>query len=75
MINTIGSSANMAYLLCHWWPFLRSRSTVASNASITVLPDGRTAVAYVAWDGTADQIVLKVGEEMRRVTAFPCAIT
>jgi hypothetical protein len=40
-------------------------------ASVAVLPDGRAAVAYVAWDGTADVVRVRSGDEIRTVTARP----
>jgi len=39
--------------------------------SVAVLPDGRTAVAYVAWDGQTDRVVLRVGDETRVLTDGP----
>jgi len=39
--------------------------------SVAVLPDGRIAVAYVAWDGEADRVFLRVGDETRLVTETP----
>ena len=39
--------------------------------SVAVLPDGRVAVAYVAWDGKADRVLLQLGDETRQVTGQP----
>jgi hypothetical protein len=36
--------------------------------SVAVLPDGRTAVAYVAWDGKQDGVVVRIGDQARVVT-------
>lgn len=36
--------------------------------SIAVLPDGRTAVAYVAWDGKKDRVWLRVGDKTEPLT-------
>lgn len=36
--------------------------------SIAVLPDGRTAVAYVAWDGKADTVWLRQGDKVQALT-------
>ena len=35
--------------------------------SVAVLPDGRIAVAYVAWDGKEDAVMLRIGEEVRQL--------
>ncbi len=35
--------------------------------SATVLPDGRVAVAYVAWDGKEDAIMLRIGDNVREL--------
>ncbi|MHC4401437.1 MAG: TolB family protein, partial [Planctomycetota bacterium] len=37
-------------------------------ASAAVLPDGRIAVAYVAWDGKADRVLVQVDGETRQIT-------
>ncbi|NUQ66091.1 MAG: hypothetical protein HUU20_26820 [Pirellulales bacterium] len=39
--------------------------------SIAVLPDGRTALAFVAWDGTADTVWLQRGDELQPLTEKP----
>ncbi|HID77856.1 MAG TPA: hypothetical protein EYP56_17890 [Planctomycetaceae bacterium] len=39
--------------------------------SIATMPDGRTAVAYVAWDGKADRVFLRVGGQVRQLTDEP----
>ncbi|MFH1923825.1 MAG: hypothetical protein ABIP48_28535 [Planctomycetota bacterium] len=39
--------------------------------SLAVLPDGRVAVAYVAWDGKADRVFLQLGDQTRQVTKQP----
>jgi len=39
--------------------------------SMAVLPDGRVAAAYVAWDGKADQVLLELGDQTRPVTEQP----
>jgi hypothetical protein len=39
--------------------------------SIAVLPDGRVAVAYLAWDGKADSVCLRLGEQTQRLTPQP----
>jgi hypothetical protein len=39
--------------------------------SVAVLPDGRTAVAYVAWDGEADRVLLRIGDEVQAITEAP----
>ncbi|MBM3891276.1 MAG: hypothetical protein FJ388_19360, partial [Verrucomicrobia bacterium] len=36
--------------------------------SIAVLPDGRMAVAYVAWDGKKDRVWLRVGDKAEPLT-------
>ncbi len=40
-------------------------------ASVAVLPDGRAAVAWVAWDGTGDVVRVRSGDEVRTVTPRP----
>lgn len=42
--------------------------------SVAVLPDGRVAVAYVAWDGKEDAIILRVGEEVRELVRSPIGL-
>jgi len=39
--------------------------------SVAVMLDGRVAVAYVAWDGKADKVLVRVGDETREVTERP----
>lgn len=39
--------------------------------SIAVLPDGRTAVAFVAWDGTSDRVMLRLGDAVTVLTDRP----
>lgn len=39
--------------------------------SVAVLPDGRVAVAHVAWDGNADRVLVQLGDETRQVTEQP----
>jgi hypothetical protein len=36
--------------------------------SVAVLPDGTPAVAFVAWDGTGDRLVLRTGEQTSLLT-------
>lgn len=36
--------------------------------SLAVLPNGQTAVAYVAWDGQRDRVVLQQGDQTRMIT-------
>lgn len=36
--------------------------------SVAILPDGRAAVAYVAWDGTKDRVWLRRGEQSEPLT-------
>jgi hypothetical protein len=35
--------------------------------SITLLPDGQVAVAYVAWDGKEDAVMLRIGDDVRKL--------
>lgn len=35
--------------------------------SVAVLPDGRVAVAYVAWDGEEDAVMLRIGNDVREL--------
>jgi len=37
--------------------------------SLAVLPDGRAAVAYVAWDGKQDHVMLRRGEQTTEISA------
>lgn len=39
--------------------------------SVAVLPDGRVAVAYVAWDGNSDRVFLRIGDQTRQLTEEP----
>ena len=39
--------------------------------SLAALPDGRTATAYVAWDGKSDRVLLRTGEKTTEVSAGP----
>jgi hypothetical protein len=39
--------------------------------SIAMLPDGRTAVAYVSWDGVADRVWLRRGDKVQLLTEKP----
>lgn len=39
--------------------------------SVAVLPDGRVAVAYVAWDGKQDRIEVQVGGQRRTLATPP----
>ena len=42
--------------------------------AVTVLPDGRVAVAYVAWDGKEDAVMLRVGDEVRQLARSPIGL-
>ena len=39
--------------------------------SVAVLPDGKTAIAYVDWDGTSDTILLQIGDQIQTITNQP----
>ncbi len=39
--------------------------------SLAVMPDGRPAVAYVAWDGKRDRVMVRIGEQARAIDAPP----
>ena len=41
------------------------------SCSIAVMPDGQAVVAYVAWDGKSDRILLRLGDETREITEKP----
>ena len=39
--------------------------------SMALMPDGRTAVAYVAWDGKSDRVLLRIGDQVTELTEKP----
>ncbi len=58
----------------HWIPNvtpLTGDQAEEDYPSVALLPDGRTAVAYVAWDGKNDRVFVRIGDTAQEITGEP----